>query len=628
MSDNVNSHAGVKFFISPVANNANMSELDFLAINDWIQVSNMGSVGDYGIDTNILSYDSTDTLVARKSKGISNAGDPEFEFARDDSDAGQQAMDVAGAPSLFDAYPFKVEKQDGATDYLRGLVSGPKTPGGRNEDFDVVMYMLALNQVVFHDPRHDPARTEGFFPYGSGHVYDHIIDQFSATSEEDMGDSGINFPENLNWSDAGFTITNVGGFGAGVNLAVDLATVNTVGFSVQFEVEVGYFTEDGVQSENAVNLFTILGPNVSISYHSPTGTHNDKLDTVGEAVKSLASHWPAAKTHANVLVAYDAVAERVTMHLDEALLYESDTMMSGNPAITGVGIAGAGGFISEFSPDYAARNVMVMDIPFTPWARNDVWYLNGDSLSVYMQTQSGLQFTGVAAPNDTDNNPPLLGYYNDGGSSWDARAEYRNSASAFLMIGEFNRKATTIDNFEFYGQSGAVVLPAHVLLGPDLIDRVGVSLGDIVGTPPGGQAAHAYGCVLTIGSNDVYAIGRDYDADPVGTDVDARVAEVVAGLVVQLDRMLTDGMQSIIATTPTHNTDYPQDEVIAEKMYAEYKRLDRHTLTGFTGEVRIADATHGYDASKRSDHIHPNEEGLQFIASRIAPYLPDFYVGV
>jgi len=90
-------------------------------------VKKVGSTGERGINTNVVQYDTLDTLVALKGKGITNAGDPQIEVAEDLTDPGQVAMRAAGAPDVPDTYAFKIERADGSIEYLRGLVTGPST---------------------------------------------------------------------------------------------------------------------------------------------------------------------------------------------------------------------------------------------------------------------------------------------------------------------------------------------------------------------------------------------------------------------------------------------------------------------------------------------------------------------
>lgn len=116
----------------------------------YTAVGNVGSIGPYGITTNAISYNTLDRLVSLKAKGISNAGDPEIECARTDADAGQLLMQAAGLPSNRNTYAFRVTKQDGSIDYLRGLVAGPVSSNGRVEDFDLHTFTLMLVQVPVH----------------------------------------------------------------------------------------------------------------------------------------------------------------------------------------------------------------------------------------------------------------------------------------------------------------------------------------------------------------------------------------------------------------------------------------------------------------------------------------------
>ncbi len=143
------SHAGDKFYISTTAQNADLDESGFDGLS-FTQVGKVGSIGEFGITTNMLTYDTLDTVVAQKAKGITNAGDPPIECARDDDDAGQTAMRTAGAPTVYDSYAYKVLRQDGSIDYLRGLCTGPVSPNGRNEDFDLHMFTLGLVQAPVH----------------------------------------------------------------------------------------------------------------------------------------------------------------------------------------------------------------------------------------------------------------------------------------------------------------------------------------------------------------------------------------------------------------------------------------------------------------------------------------------
>lgn len=152
---NAKTQAGAKFYIAvdevndeAEVQNSDLSETEYEALT-WLEVKGVGSVGETGTDTNIVSYDELSTEVTQKGKGISNAGDPEIECRRIGDDPGQVEMRAAALTT--DSYAFKYELDDsagvnGTTYYNRGLVTGPRHPNGRNEDFDLEMYALGLNQ--------------------------------------------------------------------------------------------------------------------------------------------------------------------------------------------------------------------------------------------------------------------------------------------------------------------------------------------------------------------------------------------------------------------------------------------------------------------------------------------------
>lgn len=147
-----NSNAGSKLFICVTPQPDDLDATEFAGLT-WVQIKGVGNHGETGSSTNILNYDTWDTDVIQKSKGMTNAGDPEIELARNPSDAGQDALRAAALTNF--NYAFKIERNDKpdanvnskpTTVYNRGLVTGPRTPNGRNEDFDLEVYTLGLQQ--------------------------------------------------------------------------------------------------------------------------------------------------------------------------------------------------------------------------------------------------------------------------------------------------------------------------------------------------------------------------------------------------------------------------------------------------------------------------------------------------
>jgi len=147
-----NTNAGSKLYVCATAQPDALDESEFEALT-WVLVGGVGSIGETGDNTNVLSYDTWDDEVVQKAKGMTNAGDPEIEVARDPDDAGQDILRTAAGTNFY--YAFKIEGTDqpdnnaGAQPtirYNRGLVAGPREPNGRNEDFDLEIFTLGLVQ--------------------------------------------------------------------------------------------------------------------------------------------------------------------------------------------------------------------------------------------------------------------------------------------------------------------------------------------------------------------------------------------------------------------------------------------------------------------------------------------------
>ena len=143
--------SGAKLYICAAAQNTDLNEAAFEALT-YVQIKGVGSHGETGTNTNVVSYDTWDTEFVQKAKGTSNAGDPEVELARIPADAGQVILRTAGDHFNKNNYAFKIELNDApsggtpTTIFNRGMVAGPRIPFGRNEDFITEIYTLALQQ--------------------------------------------------------------------------------------------------------------------------------------------------------------------------------------------------------------------------------------------------------------------------------------------------------------------------------------------------------------------------------------------------------------------------------------------------------------------------------------------------
>jgi hypothetical protein len=166
---------GRKLYICADPQPDDLNQAGFEALT-WVQVLNVGSIGEMGLTSNIVSYDELDTEVTQKQKAVSNAGDPPIEVSRNPTDPGQILLRTAGATKF--NYAFKVEDADAPSSgssnsifYTRGVVSGPTMPGGKVQDFILERYTLGLNQpIITVNPAAQSAPTNTTLPAMSGIV--------------------------------------------------------------------------------------------------------------------------------------------------------------------------------------------------------------------------------------------------------------------------------------------------------------------------------------------------------------------------------------------------------------------------------------------------------------------------
>lgn len=147
------SNIGGKFYIGVDSGtslakpeNVDLNKSGFEALT-WLEVKNVGSIGETGTSVNVINYDTWDTTVTQKAAGIANAGDPDVEVAYTLTDPGQVEMRSAGTlANRVNNYAFKIEHTNGNIFYNRGKVMGARHPNGSPEDFQIEVYTLAMNQ--------------------------------------------------------------------------------------------------------------------------------------------------------------------------------------------------------------------------------------------------------------------------------------------------------------------------------------------------------------------------------------------------------------------------------------------------------------------------------------------------
>lgn len=142
-----NANAQSKLAICAEPQNQDLTLLEFQALT-FTDIRFIGNFGETGVTTNMLTYPTWDTVVDQKAKGRTNAGDPDLEVARTPGDPGQAILELAGDPTNNNSYAIRETRNDGTIRYHRGLIAGPRAPGGGNEDFDLSVYTIGMQQAV------------------------------------------------------------------------------------------------------------------------------------------------------------------------------------------------------------------------------------------------------------------------------------------------------------------------------------------------------------------------------------------------------------------------------------------------------------------------------------------------
>lgn len=143
---------GSKIYVCATEQNADLDQTGYEALT-WVEVGSVGRLGDFGSTSNVSGYNTFADKVSQKQKGTADAGDPEIECASVYNDAGQVILRTFGDPLNADNMAIKIERNDapsGMTNtihYSRGVVSGPRNPGGGDDDFELEVFTVHLNQL-------------------------------------------------------------------------------------------------------------------------------------------------------------------------------------------------------------------------------------------------------------------------------------------------------------------------------------------------------------------------------------------------------------------------------------------------------------------------------------------------
>lgn len=143
-------NAACRLFICATPQDADLDQAEYEALT-WVEIKGVGSHGEIGANPALLTYNTWGASVQQHAKGQEDAGTPDVELARIVNDAGQVVLRQAARTA--NNYAFKMLRNDNVdadteptTIYNRGVVSGPRRPMGRSDDFELEIFKLGLNQ--------------------------------------------------------------------------------------------------------------------------------------------------------------------------------------------------------------------------------------------------------------------------------------------------------------------------------------------------------------------------------------------------------------------------------------------------------------------------------------------------
>lgn len=117
---------------------------DFAALN-WVEIPNIGTVGDTGYEQNMTTYDIWGSNLSKKTKGIATGRDVELRCLDETSD-GLTAVKAATSISDNNNYALKIEKANGDIEYNAGRMSGQGLSKGGPEDYSEFFWTFGINQ--------------------------------------------------------------------------------------------------------------------------------------------------------------------------------------------------------------------------------------------------------------------------------------------------------------------------------------------------------------------------------------------------------------------------------------------------------------------------------------------------
>lgn len=150
--------SGTQVYIGPqVTETAADTLIEFQALSGWTSIGLVESVGEFGDQSNDVTFAAIGDARVRHAKGAADAGTMAIVCAHDPLDAGQLAVETAQQTNLNYAFRVTLPDSPGApftnTEiYFRGLVSSRRKNIGNNDNVVRNNYNVLINSPLFTAP--------------------------------------------------------------------------------------------------------------------------------------------------------------------------------------------------------------------------------------------------------------------------------------------------------------------------------------------------------------------------------------------------------------------------------------------------------------------------------------------
>lgn len=148
--------SGTRFYIGNAGGATIDTIEEFEAHSGWTEVGLIESLGEFGDQSNDVTFAAIGDSRVRHAKGARDAGTMAVTVGHDPLDVGQAAVEVAEGTN--DNYLFKAVLPDGPAGYsdtiyyFRGLVMSKRINVGTNDNIVRKTYNIGINTEIFENP--------------------------------------------------------------------------------------------------------------------------------------------------------------------------------------------------------------------------------------------------------------------------------------------------------------------------------------------------------------------------------------------------------------------------------------------------------------------------------------------